>query len=172
MQISIERIIQEGDISPLKWGMSGEDIAQRLLHSYPLIQKYRQGNYPFLDLDGVELYFKEDFYLGLTQLIIQAWRIKPKRKSRFFDFGWLHHELTYDKVLRNLERLGWAFTKYVGYYKEPVLLVDNHALFHFYDIPEPNGTYVISKVVILHPQDTQLVIDQLGKLPYEMIHAS
>lgn len=162
MQISLERIIKKGNISPLKWNMNGEDIPHKLPHSLHLIQNFRRRNYPFLDFDGVELYFREDSHLILYQLIIQAWHIKPKAKKRFFDVAWLHNNLTYEKVLRNLERLGWAFAEFTGCQKEPVLLVEGRALFRFYDIPEPNGTYVICKVIILHPRDVQLVIDQLA----------
>ncbi|RSK34464.1 hypothetical protein [Hymenobacter metallilatus] len=171
MPISLEQIIKEGNISPLHWGMNGKDIAHRLSHSYQLIQRHRQANYPFLDLEGVELYFRGDLYQELYQLIIQVWRIRPKARKRFFGVAWLHNKLTYDKVLGNLKRVGWHFTAYTGSQKEPVLLVEDRALFRFYDIPEPNGAYLLCKVVVLCPQDTQFVIDELGKLPYEMIQS-
>ncbi|RSK44617.1 hypothetical protein EI293_08870 [Hymenobacter perfusus] len=141
--------------------MSGEDIAHKLPHSHQLIRKHRQGNYPFLDLNGVELHFREDFYQELYQLIIQVWRIKPKAKKRFFDVTWLHSNLTYEKVLRNLERVGWHFTAYSGSQKEPLLLVEGRALFFFYDIPKPNGTHLLCKVVILNPEGARNVTERL-----------
>jgi hypothetical protein len=152
MPIALEQLIKEGSISPLHWGMNGEDIAHRLPHSSHLMQRHRWATYPFLDLGGVELYFKEDFYLGLSQLIIQVWRIKPKAQKRFFDTDWLHDKLPYEKVLRNLERVGRHFTAYTGLQKEPVLLEEGRALFLFYDIPEPNSAYLLCKVVVLSPR--------------------
>lgn len=136
--------------------MNGPDIAHALPHSLGVIQKHRAGNFPWLDLDGVEFHFQDDFYVGLSQLIIQAWRIKPNAVTRHFVLGWINKKLTYSKVRSNLTRLGWAYEEYAN-----AIIVEGRAMFLFYYDEEDVNARQLCKIVVFNPQDAQNVMQPL-----------
>jgi hypothetical protein len=153
-------MIKEGDISPLWLGMNGDDIARVLPGSIHVIRKYREAQCPFLDFDGIEFYFDEDFYQGLNQLIIQVWRITRRNQSRHrhFDLAWIRQRLTYRKVLGHLQRLGWAYEEH----SDGVLLVEGRAAFAFYDGEEDLNARRLCKIVLYNPEQAQLTREWLA----------
>ncbi|UOR06645.1 hypothetical protein MUN82_05980 [Hymenobacter aerilatus] len=161
MTISIERIIKEADISPLYWGMNEDAITQILPNSFQLIQEHRLENRPLLDVDNIEFYFENDFYIGLNQLIIQAWRIKPNTSTQYFDLSWIDNKLTYRKVKQNLARLEWVYIECPNGSNAPLILVEGRAMFLFYDDESEISSYPLCKIVILQPKDAQAVLDRI-----------
>ncbi|RTQ51501.1 hypothetical protein EJV47_06785 [Hymenobacter gummosus] len=168
MKISVERLIKEGDISPLRWGMNGDDLARVLPGSFGIIQDYRRQRCPWLDFDGIEFYFDEDFYLGLNQLIIQAWRITRRdwAHHRHFDLAWIRQRLTYRKVLGHLQRLGWAYEVWPsgGAYQSPLLLVQGRAAFLFYYDEVATDDLELCKIVLYNPGQAQWLRQRLADM--------
>lgn len=87
-------MLQAGEISPLRWGMSAAELAP-LLGGHPLDDwgTGRTSRQTLLNVDGVEFFFAERRQ-RLQMLLIAAWRLAPEAESSCFDFGWINQELT------------------------------------------------------------------------------
>lgn len=106
MKLDLIQIIKTGDISPLFWGCTDKDIIALFPEAGNLINNLKTSQCPYLILNHVELYFKED-YSGLNQIIIKNWSIERKQAYKFIDVGWLHSKCNYQKVRKKFYRKNW-----------------------------------------------------------------
>lgn len=150
MRITVERIIK-GEISPLFWGMNEKHLLEIWPRMADDIQEYRQSKTPLLYLDEAELYFAQDYYQGLDQIIIQVWAIETAAETQYLDFGWINKQLTLGAAREILTSRGWEYEEGQNPgYEAPVIMVEKRAVFLFEDADYSN---VLDKIIIYSPED-------------------
>jgi hypothetical protein len=157
MKISIEHVIKEGDIRPLRWGMSAAELAE-LLPGNPEFHwgSGRTGSQGLLDVDGLEFHFfgrRQDLYL----LVVKVWKLAYLPPSRCWDFGWLHPELTLGQLRRQLDGLGWPYETMHDPLNpgHPLLVLGRRAWCLFDDTDGPADERRLQKISLQGPDDGQ-----------------
>ncbi len=106
MKLKITDWIENGNISPLKWGDSFSQIEIFFKNSSKDIFSLKQRNYPIIFLDFVEFYFNDDInYTGLNEVIIKPMSIFKGYKSKYFHPDWLTDDLTFEVVSKKLTEM-------------------------------------------------------------------
>lgn len=113
MKFDITNWIETGSIAPLQWGDSGNEIIKLFPKSSKIIKQAKQIGCPFISLDFVELYFDDDYFLGLNEIIIRPFTLHKDDRHKFFDPGWLSKNLTFDMVSKKLTSKGvqWEISR-------------------------------------------------------------
>jgi hypothetical protein len=63
MKIKLTELIKSGDISPFQWGDSDKDFIKIFPEWENKIMECKNANCPFIEIDSVEFYFENDFYM-------------------------------------------------------------------------------------------------------------
>lgn len=110
MKFVITDWIKSGDILPLQWGNSLEQLAEIFPGSSTEIASLKRRGYPFIIFDFVEFYFTDDKnFLELEEIVIKAVSLYSGITTQFFDHDWLTDDLAFEFVSKKLTemRISW-----------------------------------------------------------------
>jgi hypothetical protein len=106
MKFKITDWIKNGNISPLNWGDSADEVSRLFKNSSKEIISLKERNYPFIVLDFVEFYFTDDInFVDLNEIIIKPISVYKEIRTKFIDPGWLSQDLSFDVVSKKLSEL-------------------------------------------------------------------
>ncbi|WP_196887285.1 hypothetical protein [Aureivirga sp. CE67] len=132
MKISLNKIIEKGDISPFKWGDSIEDILVIFPEWRNEFENQKQDNYPFFHIDSIEFYFEENDFRKLSNIIIGVWHFDKDYKSNYFDIDWLKDDLSIPQVKKILNDKKWRYEVLIHpRSEEPYILPNRFTEFAF-----------------------------------------
>jgi hypothetical protein len=109
MKIHLNRWLKTGDISPLKWGDSKNDILNVIPEWKTYFDESNKSKCPYLVVDNIEFYFEEDEFRELNFIVIGVWHFYRDYKSDFFSHDWIRHNLNIPSVRQILKKLHFNF---------------------------------------------------------------
>lgn len=128
--------IKYQSISPLNWGDSINELIILFKNSQKALDYSIKTKTPFISLDFVEFYFKDDVnYKDLTDIIIKCNQIYKGRRMAYFDNDWLRNNLKYQESFRKLSKLEVDFKIHYSKYNPgiPYLITSAGQSFVFED---------------------------------------
>jgi len=150
MKFKITDWIRNGNINPLKWGDSAEDICRLFENSSKEIISLKERNFPFIILDFVEFYFAGDInFVDLNEIIIKPISLYKGVRNKFIDPGWLTCDLSFDIVGKKLSELNvdWYIER-GPHFNTPNIRTISGQLFAFDPDREKDNEAELSKIYL------------------------
>lgn len=139
MKISLTEIIKTGDISPFKWGDSENDFLRVFLEWETKITESKNVLCPFIEIDFVEFYFKDEFYKKLDSIIIGVWHFDKNYKSDYFDHDWIRDDLSLPQLKSILNKEKWFYEELTTPRSEEPYILTNRRTQLAFDSTGYNG---------------------------------
>lgn len=158
MKFDITKWITTGNIAPLSWGTSANEIEQVFKGSSQEIQKLRAGGCPFIIMDFVEFYFDRfETYEGLNEIVIKPIALYKGVKNMFFTPNWLSAHLTLTVVAGKLDELGvdWKIER-GPLFNTPNILTSSNILFAFDSEDTEDSEAELLKIYLRRQDSSQL----------------
>jgi len=150
VKISLNDWLRLGTIGPLQWGASLPDFFNLWPTEKGNFKQLIRLGYPFLSLDNIEFYFEDDNFHHLHELVIKVWCLSKKASSPYFDYAWLHADLTYPQVRVALHKLEIPHAVERGpAHNTPHIRTSSGCLFAFYVADEQHDEdAVLAKIYL------------------------
>jgi len=139
MKISLTELIKTGNINPFNWGDCESDFLKVFPEWETLFQDSKNAGCPFIEIDSIEFYFDEDYYQGLSEIVIKNWNFEDDYQSDFFDIDWLKSELDYKTTKDIMDNKKWTYGLTKGpKYQTPIILTNQWTFFAFHPLMGAN----------------------------------
>jgi hypothetical protein len=154
VKISLNDWLRLGTIQPLEWGASLPDFFSLWPTEKAGFKQSIRLGCPFLDLGNIEFYFEDDNFHHLNELVIKVWCLSKKESSLYFDYDWLHADLTFPQVRAALYKLGIPHVVERGpAFNTPNIRTSSGCLFTFYpDLEQEDEDAILAKIYLAQPR--------------------
>lgn len=150
-KINLIDFVFNNKIEPFHWGDSEVDILNIFPTWKTLFNEFRESGCPYFHIDNVEFYFDNDYYEGLSEIIIKVLNFDEEYLSEYFDIDWLRNKTKLKEVCAKLDQQNLSYQiENQEPFNAPVIMINEKIFIAFFnDYGEMNNDdSVLEKIYI------------------------